>query len=145
MTAGAEVISVPFRWNHNPPGTAHYTIHWGEAPGVYMHKLVAPLKPPPLDEFYTFSVDLSPTRTYYFAVTASDASGLESDYSVEVVVTEEMIRSFGRPPPPTGLRVGKLIIESSYNLRDWEPVATIHDHPMAEMKQFFRVIFTPAT
>jgi chitinase len=45
--------------------------------------------------------NLMPGKTYFFAVTAKNTSGLESDFSNEVSVTIPIVK----PSAPTGLRV----------------------------------------
>lgn len=66
---------------------------------------------------------LTPGATYFFAVTAYTAAGIESDYSAEVSYTVPY------PPPaaPTGLTVVDLsvVIMRSITLSNWVPVSTV--------------------
>lgn len=67
---------------------AGYKIYWGTSPGVYSNIVTAPVClncPIPIAGATERScVALSPGTTYYFAVTAYDTVGNESDYSNEV-------------------------------------------------------------
>lgn len=70
---------------------AGYKIYWGISSGVYQNIVTAPICnncPVPVAGATERScVTLSPGATYYFAVTAYDIDGNESDYSNEVSKT----------------------------------------------------------
>jgi PKD repeat protein len=67
------------QWDPNPePDIAGYKVHWGTSPRVYQKSM---------DVGAVTSYELSGLDdgvTYYFAVTAYNVAGLESDYSNEV-------------------------------------------------------------
>lgn len=71
---------VTLTWEANSePDLSHYIVYWGTKPGVYTNNsgnigLVT--------EYKTYIPD--DDQTYFFAVTAVDTSGLESDFSNEV-------------------------------------------------------------
>jgi hypothetical protein len=78
-TVGAQLRSVSLAWDPNSePDLAGYKLYYGTASGVYTHTNVLGLVT------NTAVSGLSEGVTYYFAVTAFNTSGLESDFSNEV-------------------------------------------------------------
>lgn len=77
---------VAFSWLPNTESNlAGYKIHFGVTSGSYMYERDVNL-PTVIDGRIQASIDgLSEGTTYYFAATAYDASGVESDYSTEIV------------------------------------------------------------
>jgi hypothetical protein len=79
--SNAPLQSVTLAWNPSVPSTdvAGYFIYYGESTGSYTNKVDTGL--------VTSGVvsNLLAGTTYYFVTTAYTASGLESDYSSEVV------------------------------------------------------------
>lgn len=66
---------------------AGYKLYWGTSPGVYTNVMTAPCINCPIPiagATERACVALSPGNTYYFAVTAFDTDGNESDFSNEV-------------------------------------------------------------
>ena len=77
-SASAGVVSLA--WNsNNEPDLDHYVVYWGIFPGVYSDNSGD------IGLTTDFSVNIPDDgNTYFFAVTAVDTDGLESDYSNEV-------------------------------------------------------------
>jgi len=73
--ASARIVSLA--WEPPAGNIAGYNLYYGTSPGNYTNNLHVGLTPS-----YTLS-GLSP-GTYYFAVTANDSFGNESDYSNEI-------------------------------------------------------------
>ncbi len=76
-------------WDPNPEtdNVVKYTVHWGDTPGVYTGKIdVAPAETVGVDgkPMVKATLDLAPGATYYIAVTAMNAAGLESLPSKEL-------------------------------------------------------------
>lgn len=67
---------------------AGYKLYWGTSPGVYTNVVTAPIcincPVPVAGATERACVALAPGDTYYFALTAYDTDGNESDYSNEV-------------------------------------------------------------
>jgi fibronectin type 3 domain-containing protein len=62
-------------------GTIGYKVYYGTSPRTYNHVV-------DVQNRTSCSIGaLSSGRTYYFAITAYDASGIESDYSNELITT----------------------------------------------------------
>jgi len=73
----APTTSVTLVWDRNPESDiAGYNVYYGRASGDYA-RLVTVTKP-------TAMIAVKGSRTLYFAVTAYDTSGLESELSEEV-------------------------------------------------------------
>jgi hypothetical protein len=88
VTVAQAAQTVTLTWDANPaPGIAGYRVHYGVVSGVYSqisdvgNKLTATI------------FDLTAGKTYFFAVTAYDAAGLESSPSNEVSYTAGMTNS----------------------------------------------------
>lgn len=126
-------------WDYSAePDIAGYRVHFGKVSGVYTHVVnvgigeqfagedgVERVRP-------MGAIDLPEGGEWFCAVTAYNTYGLESPYSDEV--------SFARnvPAAPTGLRVVvSITVETSQNLRDWEPIAQI-SRPLVG-REFFRM------
>ena len=76
-TIAKAVSSVSLEWSPNTdPSVAGYNVYYGRASGDYA-RLVTVTKP-------TAMIAVKGSRTLYFAVTAYDTSGLESELSEEV-------------------------------------------------------------
>ncbi len=90
---------VGFSWLPNTePTLAGYKIHYGISSGNYTDVIDVGL-PPVIDGRVQASIDnLAPGQTYYFAATAYDSAGVESDYSTEVSTTIPDTT----PPPSSG-------------------------------------------
>ncbi|MFN0063159.1 MAG: Ig-like domain-containing protein [Myxococcaceae bacterium] len=81
VNISAQTASVPLEWDPNTePDIASYAVHWGTASRAYSNSTR-------IGNITTHTVtDLLGGRRYYFAVTARNTSGLDSDYSNEVFV-----------------------------------------------------------
>ncbi len=90
---------VAFSWLPNTePTLAGYKIYYGTSSGNYTNVTDVGL-PPVVDGRVQADIDnLTPGKTYYFAATAYDSSGVESDYSNEVSTTVPETT----PPPSSG-------------------------------------------
>lgn len=84
LVAGATHIyaaTVTIAWDPPDPATdvAGYVVYWGTSSGVYGAQMDA-------GNSTTADIeDLDPSRTWYFAITAYSATGLESSHSAELV------------------------------------------------------------
>ena len=80
FAASASAREVTLSWDaNNEPDLEHYVVYWGTIPGDYSYNSGD------IGLATDFSVDLPDDGlTYFFAVTAVDEAGLESDYSNEV-------------------------------------------------------------
>jgi hypothetical protein len=77
-----EPPQVTLIWDPNTePDLAGYKIHYGTASNDYLHSIDVG------DTEICTITDLQPGETYYFAATAYNTAGLESDYSDEVIYT----------------------------------------------------------
>lgn len=77
-----ELVELTLTWDPNTePDLAGYILYWGFSSSDYVFSVDVGNQ-----TSYTVT-DLAPGATYYFAVTAYNTSGLESDYSNEVVYT----------------------------------------------------------
>ena len=98
-TLNAQTLDVSLAWDPNPEtDIAGYRLYYGTEPGVYS-------APVDVGNVVTGVVPgLSPGTLYYFAATAYNTSGLESDFSDEISYTTPFI-----PGRPTGLRAQGVI------------------------------------
>jgi hypothetical protein len=72
-----KVTYITLQWDPNSENDiAGYNVYWGRTTGVYV-KILTVLQP-------AARVGVRGTNIIYFAVTAFDSSGLESDFSNEV-------------------------------------------------------------
>ncbi len=82
IAATACATDVNVAWDPNPEtDITKYTVHWGNAPGVYTSKIdVVPAETVNVSSkpMVHATLDLAPGETYYIAVTATNAAGLES-------------------------------------------------------------------
>lgn len=83
IAATACATDVNVAWDPNPEtdNVTKYTVHWGDTPGVYTSKIdVAPAETVDVSgkPMVKATLDLAPGATYYIAVTATNAAGLES-------------------------------------------------------------------
>jgi len=111
----ADRDSVTLAWDHSPGGSnviAGYRVYWGPASAVYTNLVAvgyvtnATVKP------------LVPGVLYFFAATALDKGGLESEFSNEV--------SYRAPgPPPPALTMLSAEVQRSTNLVDWVTVTNV--------------------
>lgn len=108
-------FSVTIAWDANPEtNIAGYRVHHGTASRVYSTTTdvgnVTSGQVLNLEEGYQ----------YFFAVTAYDADGLESDYSEEVWYIHPIKLFMTRNGIDASLLIGKnYVLEKSYNLVDW--------------------------
>lgn len=74
----APINNVTLAWNPNPPeeDIALYNVYYGRVSGSYV-RLVGVTQP-------TASIGVRGRKETYFAITAVDENGLESDFSQEV-------------------------------------------------------------
>ncbi len=94
-------VTYTFQWEANDPieNIVHYRLYWGETPGVFDNLVDGDGTPdqiahsPGLDT-YTYQKTFSdPVPILFFAVTAVNADGFESDYSLEVDTAAPQITS----------------------------------------------------
>jgi fibronectin type 3 domain-containing protein len=79
----AKTVSCTLTWDANSePDLTHYIVYWGTESGKYT------VNSGNIGLVTVYTKEITPPVdskiTYYFAVTAVDTSGLESDYSNEV-------------------------------------------------------------
>ena len=122
--------TVTLSWNPSPsPGVVNYRIYFGTNSGVYASVTNAGLA-------LTQTVVLPHGGRWYFAATACDAFGNESDFSNEALW-------YARPSPPvlhgeTWVRLVP-ILQRSTNLLDWSPfVGEPTWLPATKAQDFFR-------
>ncbi|HXI68734.1 MAG TPA: fibronectin type III domain-containing protein [Verrucomicrobiae bacterium] len=122
---------VTLAWNPSvTPGVAGYWVYYGTASHQYTHRVSA-------GKVTTRSLSrFQPGITYYFAVTAYNASGDESDFSNEAAYTCPIVTSaagtlipandFGKQIRLTvgGRARAKYILVASTNLVEWFAVST---------------------
>ena len=90
---------VDFSWLPNTePTLAGYRIYYGISSGNYTQVIDVGLPPVADGRVHAGIDDLTPGQTYYFAATAYDSSGIESDYSTEISTTVPETT----PPPSSG-------------------------------------------
>jgi len=88
-----------FSWLQNTePNLAGYKIYYGTASRTYTSNLDIGLPDPVDGRIHGTVTDLVTETTYYFAATAYDSEGNESDYSDEIVYT---VAAGGSTAPPT--------------------------------------------
>lgn len=71
----------------------------------------------------TVTLDPNQQGIYYFAVTARDAAGLESDFSNEVAY---MLTATNAPPAPGDLSILKVTLQRSPDLVTWTTVTNFN-------------------
>jgi len=89
IAATACATDVNVAWDPNPEtdNVVKYTVHWGDTSGVYTSKIdVVPAETVNVSSkpMVHATLDLAPGETYYIAVTAMNAAGLESLPSKEL-------------------------------------------------------------
>jgi len=95
---GTSGNTVTLAWDANTePDLAGYKVYWGRSSRHYDNSPVPTVAP---SANPTFTTPTLPNGTWYFAVTAYNTAGLESDYSNEVSKTIATA-----PAPPKGLRI----------------------------------------
>ena len=84
FAASVSARTVSLAWDANSePDLDHYVVYWGVNPGVYAYNSVD--KGDYIGLTTEYSVEIPDDGyTYFFAVTAVDVTGLESDFSNEV-------------------------------------------------------------
>lgn len=155
--------SVTLAWDANDPGDniKNYTVHWGTSPKTYTHSLNVTSTTAKIS-------GLSKALTYYFAVTATNATST-SDYSNEVFSKYEApVKVAPYSIPGSSLKVGPdgkvefevvgiengyCVVETSYDLVNWQyltelsfdmqkTIKIIQEAPTNKkviQKQFFRI------
>jgi len=77
LDLNARTIQITLVWDRNPePDIAGYNVYYGRASGEYAR--LVPVTDP------TATIGVKGSKTLYFAVTAYNTNGLESDFSEEV-------------------------------------------------------------
>jgi hypothetical protein len=98
LIQGSSGNTVTLAWDANTePDLAGYKVYWGRSSRHYDNSPVPTVAP---SANPTFTTPALPNGTWYFAVTAYNTSGLESDYSNEVSKTIATA-----PAAPKGLRI----------------------------------------
>ena len=96
MAAAAQAATVQVSWNANTEeDLAGYNVYYGTSSGQYGEAITTA----DTSQLLTLTPDIG--TTYYFAVTAFDTSGNESDYSEEVSL---FVGDGIAPEKPTGLK-----------------------------------------
>ena len=98
----AQAAPVTLAWNPNTESDlAGYRIYWGDASRSYTAHVDVPAA---ANEQKQATIDITPEdgRTVYFAATAYDEAGNESDYSNEVTWT---VADHEAPGVPGGFRI----------------------------------------
>ena len=137
LAAPSTVAPVSFAWDVSAEeNIAGYRMHFGTESGVYTDVRDVGLVPTGPDKdgvqsHLSGELEFEFGTTYFTAITAYNTSGLESDYSNEISFTTPT-----KPDAPTGLKV-VVTIETSSNLSDWEPIASVSQEMKSE--QFFRL------
>lgn len=127
-TRAQDPASVTLAWDPNPePDLKEYRLHIGISSRSYQVSI-------PVGLATTFTVtDLPAGVTTYFALTAINHNGLESDYSEEVIFTAEpagegQLTFLQRPSDfkvtLSGAPATIYSIQASSNLRDWTVITT---------------------
>ena len=145
--------SVTFGWSPNSePNVAGYRIHYGVASRVYTQVL-------DVDNVTQATVsNLVAGTTYYFALTAYNVLGLQSDYTPELVYTVPLtarLRIQMALPKQTVLTVSgpagrSYTVQASPDLRTWTSIGTVtisasgstvftENNPPSRLKRFYRV------
>ncbi|MHB9006173.1 MAG: fibronectin type III domain-containing protein, partial [Limisphaerales bacterium] len=99
--------TVQLAWDANTePDVAGYKVYWGTSSGQYSQQLS-------VGAVTTAQIpDLAPGVTYYFAATALNTEGLESDYSAEIEHTPTFVNTppvLAAIPPQTVPEGGTLV------------------------------------
>lgn len=101
--AGQKEITL--EWNHDGVDLDTFKLYYGTAPGgPYTNNVVMDVVDVMAGVFQTVEIILAPDNaetTYYFAVTALDSDGNESDFSNEV----SFIVDFENPSEPYQLKI----------------------------------------
>jgi len=145
--------SVSFRWSPNTePDVAGYRVHYGVASRTYTQIVDVG------DSTTATITNLLPGTTYYFALTAYNSVGLQSDYTGELVYSAPMVLAPLQirivPPRQTVLTVrgtaGRTYdIQASADLKTWTTIGTIiigangssvftETNPVSRSKRFYR-------
>ena len=96
MATAAHAATIQVSWNANTEADlAGYNVYYGTAPGAYGEAISTS------ETSQLLTLTPSEGTTYYFAVTAYDTSGNESDYSEEVSL---FIPDPTAPEKPTGIQ-----------------------------------------
>lgn len=91
--ACVQATDITLAWDASiTPTVSGYKVYFGQAPGTYGAPIV-------IGNVLTFTVTALGAGTYYFAVTAIDAQGNESEFSNEV---SQII--LGKPGAPGNLK-----------------------------------------
>ena len=139
LTAAMAVPSteapVKFAWDISAEeNIAGYRLHYGLESGVYTEIVdlgMVPTGPEGDPQAHLTGPIPFPFGTYFLAVTAYNTYGLESDYSNEISFTTK-----SPPSPPSRFHM-VVTVETSDNLKDWEPIAQMLQPRKAQ--QFFRL------
>jgi len=102
----ALAVDASFSWLPNTESTlAGYKIHYGTASRTYTQSVDIGNPGPSADgRVHGTVTGLSAGTTYYFAATAYDINGIESDFSQEVSLSVTLT---AKPPTPTVLSTQK--------------------------------------
>jgi fibronectin type 3 domain-containing protein len=93
LSNGCFAADVPLQWDASvTPTVTGYKVYVGTASGVYGTPIT-------IGNVTAYTVTGLANGTYYFSVTAFDATGVESVYSNEVTETISV-----KPDPPTNLK-----------------------------------------
>ncbi|MBN2419313.1 MAG: hypothetical protein JXL81_08010, partial [Deltaproteobacteria bacterium] len=119
FSASANAREVTLQWDPNSePDLSHYVVYWGESSGVYTSDSGD------IGLVTTYSCILPDDgQTYYFAVTAVDEAGLESDYSNEVNTGDVPVIPDNNAPlaiagPDQNVNEGSLVYLDASNSND---------------------------
>jgi len=87
-------ITLTCAWNASPdPQASGYNVYWGASPRTYTNKVNA-------GNNLMVTISNLPNVKLYFAATAYDPAGLESDFSVEAVYTPSTTTNILKTPAP---------------------------------------------
>lgn len=115
----ALAVDLKLSWDpSDSPDVAGYTVYYGNASGVYTSSV------PVGNVTNTTLSGFSEGATAFFAVTASDSSGLESDYSGEVQYT--VLPAVVPPPPPPPPPPPSITLSAPANNASFVAPATIN-------------------
>lgn len=126
----AENVSITLAWDESPsPGVVAYRVYIGSAPGSYFRSVEV------TNGVSATVSGLRPGVMYYFAATALDVTGLESEFSEEISY---------RPAAPSGASLSARMepgstfvisgsgapgeayrLETSSDLVEWSPLVTL--------------------
>ena len=127
----ASAQTVTLTWDASPShGVTEYRIYFGTNSGSYLFVTNAGLA-------LTQAVELPHTGRWFFAATAVDANGLESDFSNEMEWEAKPVSPVLRGEPWVRLTP---VIERSTDLTNWIGVAGVPMwFPATNSAEFFRV------